>query len=96
MPPPIPPPAAGAEPSSRWRADRRQAFDSNWVIAELDQRGAKAATACHAEAMYQWRHLIENIFCDLKEFKPIPMRADKANHSFAANIYLAAAVIHSR
>jgi transposase len=36
--------------------------------------------------MYKWRHLIENFFCKLKEFKRIAMRADKANTSFAAFI----------
>lgn len=48
------------------------------------------------EEMYKWRHLIENFFCKLKEFKRIALRADKTDQSFAANIYLAAAVIHSR
>jgi transposase len=42
------------------------------------------------------RHLIENFFCKLKEFKRIAMRADKTDQSFAANILLAAAVINSR
>ena len=42
------------------------------------------------------RHLIKNFFCKLKEFKRIAMRADKTDLSFAANIYLATAVIHSR
>jgi len=46
--------------------------------------------------MYKWRHLIENFFGKLKEFKPIALRADKTDQSFAANIYPAAAVIHSR
>ena len=46
--------------------------------------------------IYKWRHLIENFFCKLKEFKRIAMRADKTDHSFAANILLAAAVINSR
>jgi len=27
--------------------------------------------------LYKWRHLIENFFCKLKEFKRIAMRADK-------------------
>jgi transposase len=45
---------------------------------------------------YKRRHLIENFFCKLKEFKRIAMRADKTDHSFAANILLAAAVINSR
>ena len=45
---------------------------------------------------YKWRHLIENFFCKLKEFKRIAMRADKTDQSFKAMIYLAAAVINSR
>jgi len=42
------------------------------------------------------RHLIENFFCKLKEFKRIAMRADKTNQSFKAIVHLAAAVINSR
>ena len=45
---------------------------------------------------YKARHLIENFFCKLKEFKRIAMRADKTDQSFEAMIYLAAAVINSR
>ena len=47
------------------------------------------------QEMYKWRHLIENFFCKLKEFKRIAMRADKTDQSFAAIIHLAAAVINS-
>jgi len=43
--------------------------------------------------LYKWRHLIENFFCKLREFKRIAMRADKTDQSFAANVFLAAAVI---
>jgi transposase len=46
--------------------------------------------------LYKWRHLIENYFCKLKEFKRIAMRADKIDASFSAFIYLSAAVINSR
>src|SRR4051795_2081644 len=34
--------------------------------------------------MYKWRHLIENFFCKLKEFKRIAIRADKTDQSFEA------------
>jgi hypothetical protein len=34
--------------------------------------------------VYKWRHLIENFFCKLKEFKRIAMRSDKTDTSFAA------------
>jgi transposase len=81
------------------------AFDSNAIVAELDQRGAELVVAQHPRRisppridpdLYKWRHLIENFFGKLKEFKRIAMRADKTDASFKAAIYLAAAVIHSR
>ena len=81
------------------------AFDSNHIIAHLDERGARIVIAQHRRRasplpldaeLYKWRHLIENFFCTLKEFKRIAMRADKTDQSFAANILLAAAVINSR
>ncbi len=46
--------------------------------------------------VYKWRHLIENFFCKLKEFKRVAMRSDKTDTSFAAMISLAAAIINSR
>jgi transposase len=82
-----------------------KAFDSNAIIAKLDQRGAKAVISQHPrrktpliidEEMYKWRHLVENFFCKLKEFKRIAMRADKTDESFRAIIHLAAAVINSQ
>ena len=57
-----------------------------------DQRSFRVT----ASEIYKWRHLIENFSCKLKEFKRIAMRADKTDQSFAANIFLAAAVINSR
>lgn len=62
-----------------------KAFDSNAILADLDRRGAKAVISPHPDAprrssstpMYKWRHLIENFFCKLKDFKRIAMRAKK-------------------
>ena len=82
-----------------------KAFDAHWIVEDLDQRGAKVVISQHPgraqklkidAEMYKWRHLIENFFCKLKEFKRIAMRACKTDHSFSAMIYLAAAVINSR
>lgn len=82
-----------------------KAFDSNAIIADLNERGAKVVISQHPRRtrplpvdteMYKWRHLIENLFCKLKEFKRIAMRADKTDQSFNAIIHLAAAVINSR
>ena len=82
-----------------------KAFDSNNIVADLNERGAKIVISQHPrrtkpipldEEMYKWRHLIENFFCKLKEFTRIAMRACKSDRSFEAMIYLAAAVINSR
>jgi transposase len=81
------------------------AFDSNALIADLNERGAKIVIAQHPRRarplpldteLYKWRHLIENFFCKLKEFKRIALRADKTDQSFSAIIHLAATVINSR
>jgi transposase len=39
--------------------------------------------------MYRWRHLVENFFCKLKEFRRIATRYDKTDSSFIAAIHLA-------
>jgi transposase len=82
-----------------------EAFDSNAIVAELDERGAKVVISQHPRRakpldidadLYKWRHLIESFFCKLKEFKRVAMRSDKTDQSFSAMIHLAAAVINSR
>lgn len=82
-----------------------KAFDANWIIAELNQRAAKVVVSQRPKRrepldidreIYKWRHLIENFFCKLKEFKRIALRSDKTDTSFAAMIYLGSAVIASR
>jgi transposase len=86
-----------------------KAFDSNGIIEELNPRGATIVISQHARRrsplpldteLYKWRHLIENFFCKLKQFKRIAMRitkrGGKTDSSFSAIIYLAAAIINSR
>jgi transposase len=82
-----------------------KAFDANWIIAALNERGAKIVVSQMPRRkaplridrdLYKWRHLIENFFCKLKEFKRIAMRSDKTDTSFNAMIHLGAAVINSR
>jgi len=82
-----------------------KAFNSKAIITDLDERGAKVVISQHSRRamprqidayVYKWRHLIEDFFCKLKEFKRIGMRACKTDGSFEVIIYLAAAVINSR
>ena len=82
-----------------------KAFDAGWIVEELNERGAKVVISQMPRRkrpldidrdIYKWRHLIENLFCKLKEFKRVAMRSEKTDTSFAAMITLAAAVTNSR
>jgi transposase len=46
--------------------------------------------------MYRWRHLVENYFAKIKEFRAIATRYDKTDSSYAANLNLVAAIIAAR
>ena len=76
-----------------------KAFDNDCLRAALNHRGAVAVIPPKANrarpidcdfARYRWRHLVENFFCDLKQFRRIATRYDKTDQSFAAMIHLAA------
>jgi transposase len=43
--------------------------------------------------MYKARHLMENFFCKLKQYRAIATRYDKTARNFLAAIHLAAAII---
>jgi transposase len=82
-----------------------RAFDVDWLRAELDARGAAAVIPPKANRKtrfdfdrdaYRWRHLIENCFAKLKEFRAVATRYDKTDDSFRATINLAAAIAASR
>ena len=82
-----------------------KAFDADWLRADLDDRGAVAvippktnrkAAIDFDRDTDRWRHLIENTFAKLKEFRAVATRYDKTDDSFRATIHLAAAVIASR
>ena len=47
----------------------------------------------HDAEMYKWRHLIENCFQRLKEFRRIATRYEKTETSFAAMIHVCAALL---
>ena len=81
------------------------AFDSDSLRAKLNERGAvavippngsRAATIPFDQDMYKWRHLVENVFQKIKEFRRIATRYDKTDTSFTAAIHLAATVLALR
>ena len=82
-----------------------KAFDSDGLRTELDNRGAVAVIPPKANRvttipcdfeMYKWRHLVENFFCQIKEFRRIATRYDKTDTSFAAMIQLVGSVLATR
>ena len=82
-----------------------KAFDAGWLREQLDQRGASAVIpslanrkrpAAYDKHMYRWRHLIENYFAKIKEFRGIATRYDKTDISYAANCNLVATIIAMR
>lgn len=82
-----------------------RAFDANWLRENLINSGIEPVIPPKFNRKfppefdkhsYKWRHLIENYFGKLKEFKRIALRACKTGQSFSSMIYLAAAVINSR
>lgn len=79
-----------------------RAFDSDWLRLELNERGAlavippnasRSSTIPYDTEMYKWRHLVENFFQKIKEFRRIATRYDKTDTSFAAAIHLVAAFL---
>ena len=82
-----------------------KAFDADWLLQDLDQRGATAVIPPkanrkiqrdHDVEVYKWRHLVENYFAKIKEFRGIATRYDKTDCSYAACWNLAATLIASR
>ncbi len=82
-----------------------KAYDADWLRELLESRDIEAviparrgrkSPALHDEEKYKWRHLVENYFAKIKEFRGIATRYDKTDTSFIANINLVAVVIATR
>ena len=82
-----------------------KAFDANWLRDELGERNASAVIPSksnrkvqipHDKEVYKWRHLVENYFAKIKEFRGIATRYDKTDESYIANWNLVAGIIASR
>jgi transposase len=80
-----------------------KAFDADKRVRERLAAAGKAAVIpplAHRRTppdfdreLYKARHLIENFFCKLKQFRAIATRYDKTARNFLAAVHLAAATI---
>ena len=77
-------------------------YDSDWFRAALTERGI---TPCippksnrkvqypYDKTVYKKRHLVENLFAKIKDWRRIHTRYDRCAHTFMSAICIAAAVI---
>lgn len=81
-------------------ADR--AFDADWVrealiekkiVPVIPPKSNRRFPAEFDQDTYKWRHLIENFFAKLKEYRGIAMRCCKTDTSYSAFIAIAATII---
>jgi transposase len=82
-------------------ADR--AFDADERVLDLLRAAGKTAVIPpkknrkiqreYDKEVYKARHLIENFFCKLKQFRAIATRYDKTARNFLAAIHLVSAII---
>jgi len=61
--------------------------------AVIPPRQNRTAPRRFDQELYKTRHLIENFFCKLKQFRAIATRYDKTARNFLAAVHLAAATI---
>ncbi len=81
-------------------ADR--AFDAGWLRDALSERDIASVIpprenrkhqAGYDNEMYKWRHLVENFFQKIKDYRGIATRYCKTDTSFTAFISLAATIL---
>lgn len=76
-------------------ADQRviQPLAADGKSAVIPPRRRRIAPRDFDRELYKTRHLIENFFCKLKQFRAIATRYDKTARNFLAAIHLAAAIV---
>jgi len=82
-----------------------KAFDADNLRQILREKEAEAVIPAkrnrkihipHDVEAYKWRHLIENYFSKIKEFRGVNTRYDKTDTSYEATWHIAATIIALR
>ena len=66
------------------------------IEAVIPRRKGSKLASDHDREKYKWRHLVENFFCKIKEFRRIATRYEKTDTCYAAMINLVGAVLWTR
>jgi transposase len=82
-----------------------KAFDADHLRQILEDKGSTAVIPAkrnrkihipHDAETYKWRHLVENYFSKIKEFRGVNTRYDKTDTSYKATWDIAATIIALR
>ena len=71
----------------------RKKLEEKNCIAVIPSKLNRNNPVNHDKDMYKARHLIENFFAKLKQYRAIATRYDKTSQNFLGAIYLASTVI---
>lgn len=78
------------------RAAGDKAYDADWLRDDFKQGGVESVIspprakrpipASYSAEKYKWRHLIDNFFQELKEFRGVAILSCKTDSSIAASM----------
>jgi transposase len=73
-----------------------ETLDARGATAVIPPKSNRKQRRVYDEDAYAWRHLIENYFAKIKEFRALATRYESTASSYAANWHLAATIIAGR
>lgn len=71
----------------------RQVLEAQQIIPVIPSKSNRKVPIDHDKELYKARHLIENFFAKLKQYRALATRYDKTAVNFLGAVYLAASVI---
>ena len=74
----------------------RLALASQGIVATIPPRVNRRIQTWYDPLQYRTRHLVENYFCDLKQFRAVATRYNKLADSYCAMVNLASWIIETR
>ena len=74
----------------------RLALASGGIVATIPPRVNRRIQTWYDPLQYRTRHLVENYFCDLKQFRAVATRYNKLADSYCAMVNLASWIIETR
>ena len=74
----------------------RLALASGGIVATIPPRVNRRVQYWYDPLQYRTRHLVENYFCDIKQFRAVATRYNKLADSYCAMVNLASWIIDTR